>query len=145
VDPTYNGWYVDASLFLTGETRRYASDEGIFDRVKVKNPVIGGGKGGGWGAWQIAGRYDVIDLRDKNNVLVGFNSDGDIVPCSFCGEQSTWLIGVNWYWNDYTRFMLNVTQSEIKGGNGGNPPTAGFNRNNGAETTGVGLRAQIDW
>ena len=50
-------------MFLTGETRSYK--EGEFGRIKVKNPVLGGGKGGGWGAWQIAGRYDVIDLTDK--------------------------------------------------------------------------------
>ena len=50
-DPTFNGWYVDASWFLTGETRPYK--DGVFQRVKVKNPVTWS-KGSGWGAWQIA-------------------------------------------------------------------------------------------
>jgi phosphate-selective porin OprO/OprP len=63
VSPTYNGWYVDASWFLTGEMRTYQADTGEFRRVKVKNPVFG--VSGAWGAWQIAGRYDVIDLSDK--------------------------------------------------------------------------------
>ena len=124
--PVYQGWYVDASWFLTGESRPY--DEGIFGRVKVKNPVFGGSHG--WGAWQIAGRYDTIDLSDKAAAITA----GGVVDCAACGEQKTWLIGVNWYLNDYTRLMLNVNQSEIEGG-----------VNDGAEIAGVGMRAQIDW
>ena len=64
-DPTYVGWYVEAGWFLTGKSRGYK--EGEFVGIKVKNPVLGGGKGGGFvrGAWQIAGRYDVIELSDK--------------------------------------------------------------------------------
>jgi phosphate-selective porin OprO/OprP len=149
VDPNYDGWYVDASWYLTGETRTYEADTGEFGRPKVKNPVLWGKGQGGWGAWQIAGRYDVINLSDQNSVLVGFagNTGSAIVPCSFCGDQETWLIGVNWWLNDYTRMVLNVTQSQISGGNNGfaKGSNTGFNRNDGAEITGVGLRAQVDW
>ncbi|BAQ16631.1 OprO/OprP family phosphate-selective porin [Methyloceanibacter caenitepidi] len=120
-DPTYNGWYVDASWFLTGESRPYAN--GQFVRAKVQNPVYDGS--GGWGAWQIAGRYDVVDLSDQSALIPG---------CTACAEQVTWLIGLNWYLNDYARLMLNVNQSEIEGG-----------VNDGAEITGVGMRAQVDW
>ena len=67
VSPTYDGWYVDASWYLTGETRNYEASTGEFGRTKVKNPVYGGS--GGWGAWQIAGRYDVIDLSDKGAAM----------------------------------------------------------------------------
>ena len=119
--PTYDGWYVDGSWFLTGESRPY--DDGVFGRVRVKNPVFGGS--GGWGAWQIAGRYDPLDLSDQA---------GSIPGCVECGQQTTWLVGVNWYLNDYTRLMLNVNQSTIEGG-----------VNDGAEITGVGMRAQVDW
>jgi phosphate-selective porin OprO/OprP len=149
VDPKYDGWYVDASWYLTGETRDYDASTGVFVRPKVKNPVLWGQGGGGWGAWQIAGRYDVLNLSDQNDVLVGFsgNTSSSIVACSFCGNQETWLIGVNWWLNDYTRLALNVTQSQITGGNNGfvKGSNTGFNRNDGAEITGVGLRAQVDW
>jgi phosphate-selective porin OprO and OprP len=128
VSPTYNGWYVDASWYITGEMRNYKAEEGIFDRTKVKNPVYGGS--GGWGAWQIAGRYDVIDLSDKAAAINNFG----VVSCSECGEQKTWLIALNWLLTDYAAIKLNVTQSEISGG-----------VNNGAEITGVGVRTQIDW
>jgi phosphate-selective porin OprO/OprP len=138
VNPTYSGYYVDASLYLTGETRNYEASTGEFGRTKVKNPVFGGS--GGWGAWQIAGRYDVIDLSDKDaamNLAYG---------CSECGEQETWLIGLNWLMTDYTAIKLQVAQSKITGGNNAPRGTlSGFNRNDGAEITGVGVRAQVDW
>jgi phosphate-selective porin OprO/OprP len=137
VDPTYNGWYVDASLYLTGETRNYLGSEGIFGRTKVKNPVWGGS--GGWGAWQIAGRYDVLDLSDKAAAM------NAVYGCSECGTQETWLFGLNWLLTDYTALKLQVSQSRITGGNGGNPPGSGFNKNDGADITGVGVRWQVDW
>jgi phosphate-selective porin OprO/OprP len=154
VDPTYNGWYVDASLFLTGETRRYASDEGIFDRVKVKNPVIGGGKGGGWGAWQIAGRYDVIDLTDKAQTIQGNPISGSFpsslsANCTQCGEQTTWEVVVNWWLNDYTGLQFQYSQSDIEGGpllftNAANV-VASANVNNKAKIEGFGTRLRFDW
>ena len=143
-DPTYNGWYVDASYWLTGETRNYEGDTGEIGRPKVKHPVRGAG---GWGAWQIAGRYDVLELSDKNNLLFGWGAvdQTKVVACSTCGDQKTWLIGVNWWLNDYTRLALNVTQSKISGGNSLNAVGTAANKNNGADITGVGLRAQVDW
>jgi phosphate-selective porin OprO/OprP len=137
VNPTYDGWYVDASWYLTGETRNYEASTGEFGRTKVKRPVFGGS--GGWGAWQIAARYDVLDLSDKGAAMLA------AYGCNECGEQETWLVALNWLLTDYTAIKLNVTQSKIKGGNGVFPAGSGFNRNDGAEITGVGVRAQIDW
>jgi phosphate-selective porin OprO/OprP len=128
-NPTYDGWYVDANWFITGEMRNYKASEGEFSRVKVKNPVWGGS--GGWGAWQVAGRYDVIDLSDAAGAIAA----GGIETCTDCGKQETWLIGLNWWMTDHTALKLQVSQSEISG------PGV----NNGADITGVGLRAQVDW
>jgi len=136
VNPTYNGWYVDASYFLTGEMRNYKADAGEFGRVKVKHPVFGGS--GGWGAWQIAGRFDSLDLSSDAS---------QISTCTECGTQETWLIGLNWWLTDYTALKFNVTQSHIGGGNNGFAKGSGlgFNQNNGADVTGFGMRAQVDW
>jgi phosphate-selective porin OprO and OprP len=171
-NPTYDGWYVDASLFLTGETRPYK--EGRFDRVKVKNPVSWT-KGGGWGAWQIAGRYDVLDLSDSafnnaaspvgisnftggcSNQRLGINraTDPETGPANpprlpLCGDQETWIVGVNWYLTDYSRIMFNYMQTELSdypvsattpvvNPNTGRP---GFD---GATIRGFGVRTQFDW
>jgi len=48
--------------------------------------------------------------------------------------------------NDYTALKLNVTQSHIEGVNPTNAAgVVGANQNKGADITGVGLRAQVDW
>jgi phosphate-selective porin OprO/OprP len=150
-DPTYTGWYVDAGWFITGETQSYS--KGVFGRPKVKNPVVWS-KGGGWGAWQLAGRYDVLDLTDKATSIQG---PAVVIPpiapsvnvanaCTLCGEQTTWIVGVNWWLKDYSRIQFQYGESEIEGGNfalAGN--AAGFNRNDGANIKGFGTRFQVDW
>jgi phosphate-selective porin OprO and OprP len=140
-DPTYTGWYVEGSWFLTGETKPYK--DGIFQRVHVKNPVFEGH--GGLGAWQLAGRYDVLDLSDDAfscPITVQLYpqtpaaSAGGPPSVPMCGEQETWQIGLNWYLNDYARLMFNYGESEI---------TGLYDFNNGAKIKGFGMRAQYDW
>ena len=132
VSPEYNGYYIEGSVFLTDDMRNYSGKTGEFKRVKVKNPVWGGS--GGWGAWQLAGRYDVIDLSDGANAI-NTSTAKNAVACTECGEQKTWLIGLNWWMTDHTALKFNVTQSEI----------SGPGENNGATINGFGARAQIDW
>jgi phosphate-selective porin OprO/OprP len=129
LNPDYEGWYVEGSVFLTNDMRNYEADKGEFGRVKVKNPVFGGS--GGWGAWQIAGRYDVINLGSEASLLDAAGHD-----CDECGSQETWTIGLNWWMTDYTALKFNVTSSDIGGV---------FNENDGATIDGFGLRGQVDW
>ena len=124
-DPTYWGYYVEASWFITGETRPYKFGE--FTRQKILNPVFEGGHG----AWQLLARYDVFNLTDNAET---------IVACTTCGEQKTWQLGVNWWLNDHTRVMFNYGQTTIAGGF-----LAGNNVNDGADIKGAGTRLQIDW
>ncbi|WP_168190346.1 OprO/OprP family phosphate-selective porin [Luteithermobacter gelatinilyticus] len=112
---SFNGGYVDLSYFLTGEERGYK--KGAFSRVKVKNPVFEGGMG----AWQIAARYDVVDLTDNEALIDG-------------GKQETWILGVNWHLNNYTRVMANYSHSDIEGG-----------ADDGTDVDTFGLRFQVDW
>ena len=114
-DAKFNGGYVDVSYFITGESRGYKN--GAFSRVKVANPVFEGGNG----AWQIAARYDVIDLTDTVAAVVG-------------GKQTSYIVGVNWHLNDYARFMTNYSKSDIKGGAFDNESIDTFS-----------LRFQVDW
>ena len=125
IDPTYSGWYVEASWFITGEMRTYK--EGEITRPKVRSPV----NEGGHGAWQLAAKYDVLDLNDNATL---------IPTCTMCGQQNTWLIGVNWWLNDHTRLMFDYNHSTIDGGF-----LAGANVNDDATIQGFGTRAQVDW
>lgn len=91
-DPEFDGWYAQASYFLTGESRPYKGKTGNFDRVKPKTPFSL--SDGGWGAWEILGRYDNLDLTDRTAGITG-------------GEMSNMTLGVNWYMTDYIRMMAN--------------------------------------
>ncbi|MBL4801662.1 MAG: hypothetical protein JKY45_07180 [Emcibacter sp.] len=110
-----SGGYVSASYFITGESRGYK--KGAFSRVKVKNPVFEGGMG----AWQLALRYDTIELNDIDEGILG-------------GKQNTILFGVNWHLNNYVRFMANYSHSDVTDGD-----------DDVTDVNAFGLRFQVDW
>jgi len=112
-EPTFSGYYISGSWFLTGERRPYGG--GRFGRVPVAHPITKGGAG----AWEVALRYDAIDL-----------SDGPYRG----GRQNTWLAGLTWYLNDYFRLMANYNRSGISDG-----------LYDGAGIDGFGLRSQLEW
>jgi len=112
---SFSGGYIDASYFITGESRGYK--KGAFSRIKVKNPVFEGGMG----AWQVAARYDTIELNDVDEGITG-------------GKQDSFILGVNWHLNDYARFMANYSHSDIEDGVDGVTDVDAF-----------GLRFQVDW
>ena len=58
-NPSFFGGYFELGYFLTGETRAYKG--GKWDRTKVLKPW----SDGGWGAFQINGRVDYVDLSDR--------------------------------------------------------------------------------
>lgn len=92
----FDGWYLETSYFLTGESRQYK--HGKFGRPKPKSVV---GKGG-IGAWQLAVRYSTIDL-----------TDGSVIG----GEANAVTIGVNWYPTSTLRFTANyVDVLSVDGG-----------------------------
>jgi phosphate-selective porin OprO/OprP len=121
-DPSFDGYYLEAGWFVTGEQKGYKGSSGTMDRPKVNSPV----HEGGLGAWQIAARYDVTDLSDEG---------------IFGGEQENITFGVNWYLNRHTRIMANYTTSDVK--------DAFLVAANGADgendIDSFGLRFQVDW
>ena len=99
-DRHFNGYYVQASYFLTGEHRPYDRRAGAFDRVAPKHPFQL--RGGGWGAWELAARYDELDLDD-------FDYRGGVIG----GRGRNLTLGVNWYLTANTRLMLNYVRSDV--------------------------------
>jgi phosphate-selective porin OprO/OprP len=91
-----DGYYGQASYFLTGEHRQYKKSAGAFTRVK---PNENYGYKGGTGAWEVAARYSSIDLNDSN--VTG-------------GQVENTTAGLNWYLNPNMRIMWNYIYSQKK-------------------------------
>ena len=85
---------------LTGESRTYKGSDGEFKRLKPKNSFDL--KKGKWGAWEVAGRFDQLDLQDKN-------VNG--------GEMKRMSLALNWYPNEDVRVMAGYTRAyDLSGG-----------------------------
>ncbi len=89
----FDGWYANASYFLTGESRVYDVKHGLFKRTKP-NSIVGKG---GYGAWEVAARYSAINLND--GAIKG-------------GRAQNMTIGVNWYATPTIRFMGNYVMTD---------------------------------
>jgi phosphate-selective porin OprO/OprP len=99
-DPHFDGWYATASWFLTGESRNYRPDKGVFEGVQPVRPLDR--RRLGIGAWEIAARYSGLDL--SNTAVLG-------------GDMHDMTIGLNWYPNAFVRVMANyVKVLDINGG-----------------------------
>ena len=137
-NPEYTGWYIEGSWFFGGH--KTYKNEGVWDRPVVNNPMFHGS--GGWGALQIVGKYDVLDMGDSENLVpAGFQGGTNLnfvgacaitplfpgvnaVPADAsanpgkvaeCGDMKTWVVGVNWWMTPYMRLMFNYAESDLSG------------------------------
>lgn len=92
-DVTLAGYYVYASVFLTGEHRAYKTSAGAFDRVKPRKSLADGGPG----AVEIAVRYSWLDLDDRD--VRG-------------GRLADLTVGLNWYLNSHTAVKVNYVRAD---------------------------------
>ena len=92
----FNGYYIQGGYILTGETRRYSASSGSYGGVVPNRPFDW--RTGNWGAWEIAARYSMVDLNDKD--ILG-------------GRQENMTLGLNWYVNSNIRFMFNYINGKV--------------------------------
>jgi phosphate-selective porin OprO and OprP len=125
----FDGGYAEASWVLTGESRKYKDGSGAYGGIVPANPVTPSGHGlSGWGAWEIAGRYSVVDLNDQLGTAAGAAG----------GTQTVYTAGLNWYPNRNIRFMLDYLHGIIdKQASATNPSDVG------AKFDAVAMRTQI--
>jgi phosphate-selective porin OprO/OprP len=103
-NPNFDGWYVEGSWVFTGESHKYNMATASYLRPSPDSPV----GSGGWGAWEVAGRYSSTDLEYHAN-------QADAV---YGGKQNLWAVGVNWYPIDPVKVMFdweNVSLTDIGG------------------------------
>jgi phosphate-selective porin OprO/OprP len=89
VNKSFTGYYGYAAYMLTGETRPFKG--GNFDRIRPFKEL----GNGGLGAFELALRYDHLDLKDTP------------VPDRAGNQTSSITAGVNWYFNPYAKLMFN--------------------------------------
>ena len=106
-NPGFWGGYAELGYYLTGETRAYKG--GSFGRVKVLHPF----NEGGWGAFQVNGRIEYVDLADRvdsgtTSTSAPFYVNG--------GKQTAYAASLIWNPTDYVRFMGQYAHLNVKGG-----------------------------
>ena len=92
-DAEFDGYYAQAGWILTGEKRSYKGKSGKFGGVKPKNSLDI--KNGGWGALELIGRFENLDLNDAGAGITG-------------GEVDIITGGFNWQLNNNVRVLGNV-------------------------------------
>ena len=104
-NPSFDGGYFELGYYLTGETRGYKN--GRWDRTKVLKPF----DQGGWGAIQINGRLDYLDLSDRVD-------DGPVIAPFYVngGKQLGLQASIIWNPMDYVRFVAQYGRAHITGG-----------------------------
>lgn len=117
-DPTFRGAYAEVGYLLTDDETAYKG--GVYDRIKPKKPL----GGGGFGAVQVNARYDWLDLTDAGRVG---------------GTQEVAAVSLLWIPTDYVRFLAQYGHVWLTGA----PVTAAGNPNYSVDT--LGLRAQFDF
>ena len=89
----FTSYYVQASLFLTGEYRAYSKKAAKLGKINVKSAF----DKGGIGAFELSARVSHLDKNDKSIIE---------------GKSDNYSIGLNWYINNNVRVMLNYLESE---------------------------------
>ena len=96
----HTAWQVAASYVLTGEKNSWRG-------ITPKKPFSL--HDGGWGALEIAARYQQLDIDD--DVFAGYASATSSVT-----EANSWGVGLNWHLNRNFKLQVNYEQSDFKGG-----------------------------
>jgi len=122
-DPTYWGWYAEASYMLLGGTRPFKRAHATFDRVKPCQNFLGKDCCG-FGGLELAGRYEYINLDDGN-------FEG--------GVASAITVGLNWYLNPNTVVKLNYVYADVDNAHGAGSPAGDGTVN------ALGMRFQVDF
>ncbi|HEY3326299.1 MAG TPA: porin [Novimethylophilus sp.] len=126
----HDAWEIAASYLLTGE-------DASFKGVKPKRNFDL--DNGGWGAWEIVGRYSELNLDDDSFAFGNLSGGAGVTanqstgavgagtlqtlnhylyadPKASAKSAHTWTAGINWYVNPEVKISLNYAQTAFDGG-----------------------------
>ena len=133
-NPEFTGWYAQATWLVTGESRRYDPLRGAFRSPKVAHP-LNFGDDPGFGALELAVRYDTLDLNFNSNLST---ANGGLRG----GVQDVWTFGANWYANNAVRLSLNYLLIDVdRQAQGTTPPFASLSQ----KAQAIAFRSQISF
>ncbi|MCG2632386.1 OprO/OprP family phosphate-selective porin [Bradyrhizobium sp. WYCCWR 13023] len=122
----FDGGYAQVGYVLTGESRAYNAASASYGGIKPANPFSLAG--GGWGAWEIAGRVSTMNLNDQLATAAGIAG----------GRQTIYTAALNWYVNNNVRFMLDYLHGDIS-----KQASATSSVNTGSTFNAVAMRTQV--
>lgn len=122
----FDGGYAQVGYVLTGENRPYNAANAAYGGIKPANPFSLAG--GGWGAWEIAGRVSTMNLNDQLATAAGIAG----------GHQTIYTAALNWYVNNNVRFMLDYLHGDIS-----KQASATSGVNTGSSFNAVAMRTQV--
>jgi phosphate-selective porin OprO/OprP len=103
-------WNIGTTYLLTGEKR---PENGT---PRVKRPLLGpdtpGGKGRGWGAWELGARYSGIQANAPSANFLNIYTPGFVPGYDFHTDEFTF--GINWYLNYWVKYQLNLNVDQLK-------------------------------
>lgn len=94
-------YQLTGSYVLTGED---ASFRGVARPDRPFSP-----DGAGWGAFELVGRYGVLDIDDDAFPLFAN-------PALSASRAESWSVGLNWYLNAHLKLVANYTHTAFDGG-----------------------------
>lgn len=116
-DISHPSFYAQIGYLLTGESRQYNRAGGVLSTVRPNRPF----GPGGWGAWELAARFSQVETSFRNNQN---------------NRISSYLVGLNWYLNEYAKFQFNYLRVDRDYALGSN--------SNGDDNYGIyAIRAQV--
>lgn len=112
-------WQIAASWVLTGED----AGPNVNPKPKSKFDL----NGGGWGAWELVGRYSRLDIDDAAfsalNTASGWSNAGGALsgnsyadPRVSAKSAQAWATGINWYPNNIIKLQLDYEHTSFEGG-----------------------------
>jgi len=104
-----SAWQVSASYFLTGERESY-------NNFIPRSRFTPGRQGSGWGAWELVARLQELRI-DRAAFAGGASSFAD--PGLAPRRAFAYGIGLNWYLDEYVRWMFDYEHTKFDGGGAG--------------------------
>lgn len=115
---TFNGWYVQGSWVITGESHVYSPATASFGAPKpAKNFSL---KDGTWGAFEFAARFSDLNLNSHkgatDNVITGWtgaNRTYTYYNTVRGGDQKIFSVALNWYLNPVIRVAMQYQHIDV--------------------------------